>query len=63
MIGGLEWTAAVAFVALLALVLTRTVVAEQGSAGKPVLRRMDIAAAVVVVALVAVLVARVLAEF
>ncbi|GAA3523443.1 hypothetical protein GCM10022222_01860 [Amycolatopsis ultiminotia] len=62
MIGGLDWVAAVAFAGLLALVLTRTVVAEHGTVDRPVLRRMDIAAVVVVVVLVAALVARVLAE-
>ena len=62
MIHGLDWAAAAAFGLLLVLVLTRTAVAELGTVERGVLRRFDFGAGAAVVALVAVLAARVLAQ-
>jgi hypothetical protein len=62
MIHGLDWAAAAAFGLLIVLVLGRTAVAELGTVERPVLRRFDFAAGAAVVVLVAVLVARVMAQ-
>ncbi|SEP54323.1 hypothetical protein [Amycolatopsis saalfeldensis] len=62
MIHGLDWAAAAAFGLLLVLVLARTAVAELGTVERPTLRRFDFGAGAAVVALVAVLAARVLAQ-
>jgi len=61
MIRELNWAAALAFVAMLVLVLTRITVTEREAAGRTVLR-LDLATGVVVVVLVATLALRVLAE-
>jgi hypothetical protein len=62
MIHGLDWAAAAAFGLLLVLVLARTAIAELSAVERPVLRRFDFGTGAAVVALVAVLAARVMAQ-